>query len=94
MSKDTRPTIKLPKHLLESWELVGGLSDTSKMPELSWSTPAEECNVGGRLRLIPGARANLAMPEKADTQRLPYRTPCTDGSNVGTVIRGQYSRRQ
>ena len=64
MSKDTRPTIKLPKHLLESWELVGGLSDTSKMPELSWSTPAEECNVGGRLRLIPGSTCESCYARK------------------------------
>jgi hypothetical protein len=34
---------------------VGGLSNPSKMPCRSWSTPAEQCRVGSKLRGIPGS---------------------------------------
>ena len=93
MAKDTRPTIKLPRHLLEAWELVGGLSDTSKMPELSWSTPAEECNVGGRLRLIAGSTCSscYAMKGRYPTptvQRAMYRRLECWNRNQGPVFQG------
>ena len=35
-------------------EIVGGWSVTSKMPTISWSTPAQECNTGSKLRKIKG----------------------------------------
>lgn len=34
----------------EAWHLVGGLSDTSKMPGYSWGIPARYCNRGTKLR--------------------------------------------
>lgn len=79
MTTTTRPTIKLPRHLQESWEIVGGFSDPSKMPEFSWSTPAEECNVGGRLRLIPGSTCEVCYAKRGR-----YLTP--------TVHRALYRR--
>ena len=34
---------------------IGTLSNNSKMPGLSWEIPAEECNVGTKLREIPNS---------------------------------------
>lgn len=36
-------------------ELVGGLSQTSKMPCPSWSISAHRCNVGGKLAQVKGS---------------------------------------
>jgi hypothetical protein len=36
-------------------ELVGGLSNPSKMPSKSYSTPAAKCNVGSKLRDVSGS---------------------------------------
>jgi len=36
----------------EALIIVGGLSDTFKMPCLSYNLPAEECQVGSKLRMI------------------------------------------
>lgn len=38
-----------------AWEIVGGLSRTSKMPGWSYGLPAKECKVGSALRGIPGS---------------------------------------
>ena len=38
----------------EAWDIVGGLSRTSKMPWYSWSIPIEHCKVGSKLAKIPG----------------------------------------
>jgi len=49
----TSADIKLVKdmdYFVEQW--LGGLSEPSKMPWYSWSTPAALCNVGSRLRSI------------------------------------------
>lgn len=36
-------------------DYVGGLSNPGKMPGFAYSIPAAECNVGGKLRLVPGS---------------------------------------
>jgi len=36
----------------EAWKIVGGLSDPSKMPCKGYSIPAQECNIGSKLRNI------------------------------------------
>lgn len=38
----------------DALSIAGGLSEPGKMPCYSWSTPAKECNVGSKLRSIPG----------------------------------------
>lgn len=38
----------------EAKERVGGLSNPSKMPTLSWSTPAKACKLGAKLARMPG----------------------------------------
>ena len=39
----------------EARELVGGLSNASKMPSKSYGLPAQACNVGGKLRKVKGS---------------------------------------
>lgn len=39
----------------EALALVGGLSNPSKMPCFGWSTPAQRCQVGSRLRAVAGS---------------------------------------
>ena len=38
-----------------AWKEVGGLSKPSKMPSHGYSLPAEECNVGSKLRKLKGS---------------------------------------
>ena len=97
MTTATRPTIKLPQHLVHDWETVGGLSDPSKMPEFSWSTPAEECNVGGRLRLVPGSTCEVCYARKGRyptgvVQRALYRRLDCWKLNQGPVFQRAMAR--
>ena len=39
----------------KAWTLIGGLSNPSKMPWYSWSTPAHRCITGSKLRLVKGS---------------------------------------
>lgn len=39
----------------EAMDLIGGLSKPSKMPWYSWSTPAEKCKTGSKLREVEGS---------------------------------------
>lgn len=39
----------------EAWDLVGGLSNPSKMPGYAYGLPAKECKVGGALVNIKGS---------------------------------------
>lgn len=41
--------------ILELQKLVGGLSEPSKMPCHSYSTPARNCKTGGKLRKVKGS---------------------------------------
>ena len=41
--------------LKETEALVGGLSETTKMPTLSYGLPAKWCRTGGKLRKVPGS---------------------------------------
>ncbi len=36
-------------------EITGGLSQTTKMPESSFSIPAKHCKVGSKLREVKGS---------------------------------------
>lgn len=44
----------IPKHLVEAWHLVGGLSQTTKLPCMSYNLPSSACKVGSRLAATPG----------------------------------------
>ncbi len=39
----------------EAWEIVGGLSNPSKMPCYAWGIPAQACKVGGKLAEVEGS---------------------------------------
>lgn len=39
----------------EAMDIIGGLSNTSKMPWYSWSTSAEKCITGSKLREVKGS---------------------------------------
>lgn len=43
------------KSLPEAMNIIGGLSQTSKMPWYSWSISALDCNTGSKLRQIKGS---------------------------------------
>jgi hypothetical protein len=45
----------VPLNVGLAWELTGGLSEPSKMPCHGFSTPARRCNVGTKLREVPGS---------------------------------------
>lgn len=42
----------------EAYDIIGGLSDPSKMPGKSWDTSARKCYTGGKLRPIKGSVCN------------------------------------
>lgn len=39
----------------EAMDVIGGLSNTSKMPWYSWSTSANDCQTGGKLQKVEGS---------------------------------------
>jgi hypothetical protein len=51
--------------------IVGGLSAPGKMPCPSWSTPAQECNVGSKLRVVPGTVCSGCYALKGNYTRYP-----------------------
>lgn len=54
---------------------IGGFSDTSKMPWLSYSIPASRCQVGGRLVLVKGS-----VCEKCYALKGKYAVPNVDAA--------------
>jgi hypothetical protein len=46
---------KLQKQFQEEWEITGGLSAPAKMPGYGYSTPADSCIAGSKLREIKGS---------------------------------------
>lgn len=42
----------------EAYDIIGGLSQTSKMPGKSWGTSARKCNIGSKLRPVKGSVCN------------------------------------
>lgn len=44
-----------PLTYIEAMDIIGGLSQPSKMPWFSWSISAFDCNTGGKLRKIKGS---------------------------------------
>jgi hypothetical protein len=50
--------------ITELEKLVGGLSNPSKMPGLSYGTPASECGVGSILRLVEGSVCSKCYAHK------------------------------
>ncbi|KKN43898.1 hypothetical protein LCGC14_0698470 [marine sediment metagenome] len=71
-----------PKGLRWAWEVVGGLSRTTKMPGFSHSVPATACNVGSRLALVPDSPCS-----KCYARRGNYRWP-----NVKKVLANRLAR--
>jgi hypothetical protein len=49
------PTLPVPSRIRDLTAMVGGLSNPSKMPGLSYSLPAWRCKVGGSLRSVKGS---------------------------------------
>ena len=64
------------KYKKEALAVVGGLSQTTKMPCPSWGTPAAECNVGRTLVPVEGStchgcyalKGRCAMPNSTNAQ--------------------------
>jgi len=55
----------------EAWNIVQGLSKPSKMPGYSYGLPAAECNVGSKLRQIPGSVCSDCYALKGNYTRYP-----------------------
>lgn len=64
----------------QALELIGGLTDTSKMPSVSYSLPADACNKGAILRLVDGSVCSICFALKGNYTRYP------------TIIKAQYKR--
>jgi hypothetical protein len=64
----------------QALELIGGLTDTSKMPSVSYSIPADACNKGAILRLVVGSVCNDCYALKGNYTRYP------------AIIKAQYKR--
>jgi len=47
-------------------KITGGLSQTTKMPESSFSTPAKHCKVGSKLREVEGSVCNKCYAMKGN----------------------------
>lgn len=47
-------------------ESIGGFTETRKMPWISWSTPAVRCQVGSRLRDVPGSTCSGCYARKGN----------------------------
>jgi hypothetical protein len=72
----------------EQWQHVGGLSQPSKMPCYGYSIPAEQCNVGSKLRTVQNSTCSDCYAFKghypmANVQRSMWRrfealTVCLD----------------
>jgi hypothetical protein len=65
--------------ITELEKIIGGLSNPSKMPGLSYGTPADECSIGGILRMVKGSVCSKCYAHKG-----MYR--------FGTVQAAQYRR--
>lgn len=50
----------------EALAIVGGFSAPSKMPGYSWSISARECQVGAKLREIPGSTCSMCYALKGN----------------------------
>ena len=48
----------------QAWEIVGGLSDPSKMPGFSYSLPATSCKTGSKLHKIEGSVCSKCYARK------------------------------
>lgn len=53
----------------EALEIVGGLARTKKMPGQSWSISAQLCNVGSKLRQVPGSTCSKCYALKGNYTR-------------------------
>lgn len=50
--------MKIPTDIQWAWTLIGGMSQTSKMPCMSYNLPAKDCITGQKLREIAGSVCN------------------------------------
>lgn len=64
----------------QALELIGGLTDTSKMPSVSYSIPADACSKGSILRLVDGSVCSDCYALKGNYTRYP------------AIIKAQYKR--
>lgn len=82
-----------PKHLRDAWDHIGGLSFPSKMPCPGYSIPAETCQVGSRLRDVPGSTCSDCYACKncyqyPSTQRAMWRRYGTVTKANGSFVDG------
>ena len=55
----------------EAQAITGSMTRTSKMPGLSYSLPARECQTGAKLRLVPGTPCHGCYALKGNYIRYP-----------------------
>jgi len=85
--------------LTDARQAVGGLSKPSKMPGYAYSIPASKCNVGSKLKLIPGSvcfncyadrgRYLFSNVQNALNRRLATISDPAWSANMATAINGQ-----
>lgn len=57
-------TAASPLSFNEAWEIIGGLSNPSKMPWYGWSISAKACITGSKLRETPGSTCSKCYAHK------------------------------
>ena len=55
----------------EAIKITGSMTRTKKMPGLSYSLPAWECQTGSKLRLVPGTPCHGCYALKGNYTRYP-----------------------
>jgi len=60
-----------PKTIKKSLEIIGGLTQTEKMPGFSYSLPAQECKTGSKLRKIKNSVCSTCYALKGNYVRYP-----------------------
>jgi len=60
-----------PKTIKKSLEIIGGLTQTEKMPGFSYSLPAQECKTGSKLRKIKNSVCSTCYALKGNYIRYP-----------------------
>lgn len=65
--------MNIPESLKEDWQIVGGLSKTTKMPCFSFNLPAKHCKTGTKLRKVKNSTCSKCYAMKGF-----YRYPHTE----------------
>lgn len=86
-------------------QLVGGLSNPSKMPGLAYGTPATDCKVGGVLHAVKGSVCNkcyarkgmyvFPVVKKAQAKRMEILSSDLDAwrENITTLLARKYAKK-